>query len=91
VLLYEKETLGFYITGHPLLRYADKLKLITDADSERLGEMRDKDTVTVAGIVSHKREIATKRKDTMAYVTIEDLKGSYTGIVFSIYTEITGI
>jgi DNA polymerase-3 subunit alpha len=83
VLLYEKETLGFYITGHPLLRYADKLKLITDADSERLAEMRDKDTVTVAGIVSHKREIATKRKDTMAYVTIEDLKGSYTGIIFS--------
>jgi len=83
VLLYEKETLGFYITGHPLLRYADKLKLIIDADSERLPEMRDKDTVTVAGIVSHKREIATKRKDTMAYVTIEDLKGSYTGIVFS--------
>ncbi len=83
VLLYEKETLGFYITGHPLLRYADKLKLITDADSERLSEMRDKDAVTVAGIVSHKREIATKRKDTMAYVTIEDLKGSYTGIVFS--------
>jgi DNA polymerase-3 subunit alpha len=83
VLIYEKETIGFYITGHPLLRYADKLKLITDADSERISEMRDKDTVTVAGIVSHKREIATKRKDTMAYVTIEDLKGSYTGIVFS--------
>ena len=83
VLANEKETIGFYITGHPLLRYADKLKLITDADSERISEMRDKDTVTVAGIVSHKREIATKRKDTMAYVTIEDLKGSYTGIVFS--------
>ena len=45
--------------------------------------MRDKDTVTVAGIVSHKREVPTKRKDTMAYVTIEDLKGSYTGIVFA--------
>ncbi len=85
VLIYEKETIGFYITGHPLLRYADKLKLITDADSERISEMRDKDTVTVAGIVSHKREIATKRKDTMAYVTIEDLKGSYTGIVFCRY------
>ncbi len=49
VLIYEKETIGFYITGHPLLRYADKLKLITDADSERISEMRDKDTVTVAG------------------------------------------
>ena len=83
VLLHEKETLGFYITGHPLLRYADRLKLITDADSERIAEMRDKDTVTVAGIVSHKREVPTKRKDTMAYVTIEDLKGSYTGIVFA--------
>ena len=83
VLLHEKETLGFYITGHPLLRYADKLKLITDADSERICEMRDKDTVTVAGIVSQKREVPTRRKDTMAYVTIEDLKGSFTGIVFA--------
>jgi DNA polymerase-3 subunit alpha len=82
-LLHEKETLGFYITGHPLLRFADKLNLITDADSERISELRDKDTVTVAGIVSHKREVPTKRKDVMAYVTIEDLKGSYTGIVFS--------
>jgi DNA polymerase III subunit alpha len=83
VLANEKETLGFYITGHPLLRYSDKLKLITDADSESISEMRDKDTVTVAGIVSQKREIPTKKKDTMAYVTIEDLKGSYTGIVFA--------
>ena len=83
VLLHEKETLGFYITGHPLLRFADRLALITDADSERMSELRDKDTVTVAGIVSHKREVPTKRKDLMAYVTIEDLKGSYTGIVFS--------
>jgi len=83
VLIHEKETLGFYITGHPLLRYADKLKLITDADSERICEMRDKDTVTVAGIVSQKREVPTRKKDTMAYVTIEDLKGSFTGIVFA--------
>lgn len=83
MLLHEKETLGFYITGHPLLRFADRLALITDADSERMSELRDKDTVTVAGIVSHKREVPTKRKDLMAYVTIEDLKGSYTGIVFS--------
>ena len=49
--------------------------------------MRDKDTVTVAGIVSQKREIPTKKKDTMAYVTIEDLKGSYTGIVFCRYIQ----
>ncbi|HNQ02723.1 MAG TPA: DNA polymerase III subunit alpha, partial [Syntrophales bacterium] len=83
ILLYEKETLGFYITGHPLLRYAEKLKLITDADSERIAEMHDKDSVTVAGIVSHKREVPTRRKEMMAYVTIEDLKGSYTGIVFA--------
>jgi DNA polymerase-3 subunit alpha len=83
VLLHEKETLGFYITGHPLLRYSDKLMLITDADSEKISEMKDKDSVTIAGIVSHKREVPTKKKDMMAYVTIEDLKGSLTGIVFS--------
>ncbi|HTZ39599.1 MAG TPA: DNA polymerase III subunit alpha [Syntrophales bacterium] len=94
MLLHEKETLGFYITGHPLLRYADKLKLITDADSEKITELRDKDAVTMAGIVSHKREVPTRKKDTMAYVTIEDLKGSFTGIVFAdiyqLYRDLLG-
>ncbi|PKN53382.1 MAG: DNA polymerase III subunit alpha [Deltaproteobacteria bacterium HGW-Deltaproteobacteria-13] len=82
LLSIEKETLGFYITGHPLLRFADRLKLVTNADSSNLNEKRDKDTVTVAGVVSGISEKTTKRKDIMCYLTLEDLQGSINIIFF---------
>jgi DNA polymerase-3 subunit alpha len=83
LLSYEKEILGFYITGHPLLRYSDKISIIVNADSVSLFEKMDKDLVTICGIVSEIREITTKKKDVMAYVSIEDLKGSMTAILFA--------
>ncbi|MEA1935774.1 MAG: DNA polymerase III subunit alpha [Thermodesulfobacteriota bacterium] len=83
LLSFEKETLGFYITGHPLLRFADSLNKVTDTDSEDITEKRDRETVTFGGIVSDIREVITKKKDTMAYVTVEDMKGSVNVIVFS--------
>ena len=36
LLSIEREALGFYITGHPLLRFADRLKLVTNANSGNL-------------------------------------------------------
>ena len=82
LLSIEKETLGFYITGHPLLRFADRLKFVTNANSGNLNEKRDKDTVTVAGVVSSISEKTTKRKDIMCYITLEDLQGSINIIFF---------
>ncbi len=82
LLSFEKETLGFYITGHPLLGFVDSLNKVTDTDSEGITEKRDKESVTLGGIVSDIREVATKKKETMAYVTIEDMKGSVNVIVF---------
>jgi DNA polymerase-3 subunit alpha len=76
LLSIEKETLGFYITGHPLLDYADRLKLVTNADSSNLSSKRDKDTVIIAGVVSSLAERLTKRKDMMCNVVLEDLQGS---------------
>ena len=83
LLMYEKEALGFYITGHPLLRFQEKLSFITNANSENLSERRDKEDVIIAGIVSGIRELTTKRKDVMAYVTLEDLYGSMNIICFA--------
>jgi len=83
LLSFEKEILGFYITGHPLLRFVDSLNKVTDTDSESITEKRDRESVTFGGIVSDIREVATKKKETMAYVTIEDMKGSVSVIVFS--------
>ena len=82
LLSIEREALGFYITGHPLLRFADRLKLVTDANSNNLNTKRDKETVTVAGIVSALNEKKTRRNDIMCYVTLEDLHGSINTIFF---------
>ena len=76
LLAVEKESLGFYISGHPLLRFADRLKLVTNSDSNNLNTKKDKDTVTIAGVISSLAEKQTRRKDTMCNVTLEDLQGS---------------
>lgn len=84
LLAFEKETLGFYITGHPLSKYASILAAIPDVvDTESIVDRKDGETVKIAGVVSSIRTVLTKKKDTMAYVTLEDMKGSVTVIVFS--------
>ncbi len=83
LLSIEREALGFYITGHPLLRFADRLKLVTNANSGNLNSRSDKETVTVAGVVSAINERRTRRNDTMCYITLEDLQGSINVIFFA--------
>ena len=83
LLACEKETLGFYVTGHPLSRFESRLSLVTNADAVTILEKNDKDEAAVCGVVSHIREVKTKKKDIMAYVTLEDLKGSLTVIFFA--------
>ena len=82
LLLHEKETIGFYITGHPLSRFSDRLGMIVNADTANLTLKADRESVILAGIVSNIREVTTKRKDTMAYIILEDLKGSVSVIFF---------
>jgi DNA polymerase-3 subunit alpha len=82
LLAHEKETIGFYITGHPLSRFSDRLPIVASADSSTLSKKSDHETVSLAGVVSNIREVTTRRKETMAYVTLEDLKGSVTAIFF---------
>ena len=76
LLSMEKEALGFYITSHPLLRYADHLGLVTNANSGNLSTKKDKDSVTIAGVVSSFSERQTKKKEIMCNIILEDLQGS---------------
>jgi DNA polymerase-3 subunit alpha len=76
LLSIEKETLGFYITGHPLHGYADKLKFVTNANSSSIGAKQDKDTITIAGVISTITERLTRKKDIMCNIVLEDLQGS---------------
>ncbi|MHB8623478.1 MAG: helix-hairpin-helix domain-containing protein [Sulfuricaulis sp.] len=81
-LVGEKETLGLYLTGHPIARYADELKLITDATIAELKPTADS-TIVVAGLVVAQRTMQTRRGDRMAFVTLDDRTGRLELAVFS--------
>ena len=83
LLSYEKEAIGFYITGHPLEKYMKELKYLTNTDTNDIKEKQDEAEVSIAGIVTVVREINTKKGDRMAFATLEDLNGSLEMILFS--------
>jgi DNA polymerase-3 subunit alpha len=97
-LAFEKEVLGIYVSGHPLEDYLDVMGRICTAKStdfllqepeegNMTGEdattiVKDKQKVTVGGMIVDVRTIFTKKNQMMAYVTIEDLYGTMEVIVF---------
>jgi DNA polymerase-3 subunit alpha len=83
LLAFEKESLGFYITGHPLNEYNDILEKFTNTNSLILKEQNDGNDVRIGGLIRSTKIIKTKRGDMMAFVTLEDLHGSVEIIVFS--------
>lgn len=69
----EKETLGLYLTGHPIEEFQDELKHLVSC---RIADVKpDKGKQTVAGLVVAFRVMKTKRGDSMAFVTLDDRSG----------------
>lgn len=79
---YEKETLGLYLTGHPIEAYADEVRRFATAPIDGLRRIDDKGKVAVAGIVAAMRIIRTAKGDKMAFVTLEDITGSVECLFF---------
>ena len=82
LLVYEKESLGFYITGHPLNRFNDIIDKYSTADAVSLMDLPDSSVARLAGIIRNAKVITTKRGDLMAFVTVEDMNGSFEMTVF---------
>ncbi|MGH7274908.1 MAG: OB-fold nucleic acid binding domain-containing protein, partial [Nitrospiria bacterium] len=82
LLKYEKETLGFYITSHPLTRYQTQLKKMNTTNTEALADLQDGQEVRCCGVISGKRLATTKKGEKMAYLKLEDLAGSVEVILF---------
>ena len=82
MLSFEKEALGFYITGHPLDRYGDDVRRFSTVTTATLSERSDKTEVRLCGIVSSLSEKITKKGDRMAFALIEDQLGSVELMVF---------
>ncbi len=78
----EKETLGLYLTGHPIDRYEHEINQIV---SKRIAELNPKNdqNITVAGLVVAMRTMNTKRGDRIAFITLDDRTGRLELAVFS--------
>ena len=79
---YEKEAIGFYITGHPLGDFQDEIKRLGTLDTVALKAASDGMSVTLAGVAAAMKQKVTKKGDRMAFVTLEDLKGTVEVICF---------
>ena len=73
-LLWEKELLGLYISGHPLEAYKDKL-LSVKTSIEKLPNLREGDEAVIAGLVEETRDILTKGNERMVFMRLADLSG----------------
>ena len=85
-LAAEKEILGFFISGHPLEKYKDKL---ADLQALRIDEIAvmtrstgKDETIATAGIIGNVRVQKSKRGEFYAQATLEDMSGSIDMIVF---------
>src|SRR2546426_1579301 len=81
-LKHEKETLGFYITGHPLRKYAAEVKTYGNATTGVLVEKPSGFDVSIGGLVSALRTMRTKKGELMAVVQLEDWEGIVEVLIF---------
>jgi DNA polymerase-3 subunit alpha len=83
LLAFEKEALGFYVSGHPLDRYRSDLSRYASATtSDFLSGRRAVGDASIGGIVSQYREMITKKGDKMARFILEDAEGTLEVIAF---------
>jgi len=81
-LAHEKETLGFYISGHPLREFARDLKRLASHDSSTIRDAPDQAKANLGGVALNKKVRSTKNGDRMANFTLEDLHGVVDVTVF---------
>ena len=76
----EKDTLGLYLTGHPIDEYERELKRFV---STRISDLKpSRDPQRVAGLVVGVRTMKSKRGDTMAFITLDDRTGRIEASLF---------
>jgi DNA polymerase-3 subunit alpha len=85
-LAAEKEILGFFITGHPLDKYREKLEDLRALSTAELAAMKSStgkdESLCTAGIITNLRVLKSKKGDFYAQAALEDLAGSIEMLVF---------
>jgi DNA polymerase-3 subunit alpha len=81
-LAFEKEVLGFYVSGHPLARFKTLVESLGITSSSELASRPGGSKVLLFGQVANLREIPTKSGNRMAFATIEDTEGTVDITIF---------
>jgi DNA polymerase-3 subunit alpha len=82
MLALEKEALGFFISGHPLDAYRDRIRELATATTVTIRDFPDKSPVNMCGHVMAIKEVNTRKGERMAFATLEDLHGSIELVCF---------
>ena len=82
LLAVEKEAIGLFISAHPLKPMREALRARVDCSLAALANRRDKDWVTVGGIITESKKIRTRNGDHMMFATLDDLEGAVEILVF---------
>lgn len=83
LLQWEKETLGLYLSGHPMAGAQDYAARIGATPMRALANLENDALVTIAGIVTDVRRATTKSGQTMLVARMEDTTGSVEVVVFA--------
>jgi len=79
---WEKETLGLFLSSHPLKEVRPALRARVDCTLSELGSKKDGEWVTVGGMIAECKRIRTKNGDPMMFATLDDLEGQVEMLVF---------
>ncbi len=82
LLAAEKEAIGLFVSAHPLKPLREALRARVDCPISALQDRRDKDWVTVGGIITEAKRIRTRNGDHMMFATLDDLAGAVEILVF---------
>ncbi|MFN7955262.1 MAG: DNA polymerase III subunit alpha [bacterium] len=79
---FERESLGFYVSGHPLERHRAAIAQLATSVTESLAECPNGEIVSLVGLITGKKEKLTKKGSRMAFLNVEDLTGTVEVIAF---------
>jgi DNA polymerase III subunit alpha len=77
----ERSSLGYYLSGHPIDRYAQEVSRVATTTTAALGDLRDGTEVTLAGVIESYRERVPKSGGRLAFFELEDRQGRVEVIV----------
>jgi len=99
MLAFEKEVLGFYLSGHPLANFEAQIEKyattstgsLKNIPSEGMNSFKRNREVKIAGVIIAIKKLNDRNGKKMAFVTLEDLEGTVEIVIFSeIYEKYSG-